>query len=59
VTSGKEIIWIPGFAPGAKFLLRSGGGPGLMLEEVTAAKEAKEAVKKHELRVKSGPRASH
>ena len=59
VTSGKEIIWIPGFAPGAKFLLKSGGGPGLMLEEVTAAKEAKEAVKKHELRVKSGPRASH
>ena len=59
VLSGKEIIWMPGFAPAAKFLLKSGSAAGLVLEEVTPAKEAKVAVKKHELRVKSGQRASH
>ena len=58
VLSGKEIIWIPGLAPAAKFLLKS-GGPGLVLEEVIPAKEAKVAPKKSELRVKSGQRASH
>jgi tRNA(Ile)-lysidine synthase len=59
VVSGKEIVWMPGFPPAAKFLVKAGAGPGLVLEEVTPAKEAKVAVKKRELRVKSGQRASH
>jgi len=34
VEAGNEIVWVPGFAPAAKFLARTGTGPVVVIEEV-------------------------